>query len=164
MDAVCVDLKGFTAEFFETTSFSELEPVLTTLKTIKESGTWLEIPCLIIPTLNDDMGQIEEMCYWIKENLGEDVPIQFSRFFPAYKLIKLPPTSTETLERAREIALKAGLKYVTIGNVPGHTANSTFCPQCGNTVIRRVDFSVLEYNLERGKCKFCGHPIPGVWE
>jgi pyruvate formate lyase activating enzyme len=164
MDAVCVDLKGFTAEFFEETSLSELEPVLDTLKTIKESGVWLEITCLIIPTLNDDMEKIEEMCLWIKDNLGDEVPVHFSRFFPAYKLTRLPPTPIETLEKARETALSVGLKYVTIGNVPGHEANSTFCPQCGETVIKRVHFSILENNLENGKCKFCGYPIAGVWE
>jgi len=164
MDAVCVDLKGFTAQFFTTTSFSQLEPVLTTLKTVKESGVWLEITCLIIPTLNDDMEQIEEMCRWIKENLGTEVPVQFSRFFPAYKLVKLPPTPTDTLERAREIAVTTGLKYVTIGNVPGHAANSTYCPKCGSVVIERVGFSVMANNLDQGRCKFCGYPIPGVWE
>jgi len=164
LDAVCVDLKGFTAEFFEKTSFSELEPVLNTLKTIKESGVWFEITCLTIPTLNDDPVKVEEMCLWIKENLGADVPVHFSRFFPAFKLTKLPPTPIETLERSRNIAIKSGLRYVTIGNVPGHEANSTFCPQCGKIIIKRTHFAVLENNLENGKCKFCGYPIPGVWE
>jgi len=164
MDAVCVDLKGFTSEFFEQTSVSELEPVLNTLRTIKESGVWLEITCLIIPTLNDDIEKIEEMCLWIRENLGEDVPVHFSRFFPEYKLLKLPPTPIETLEKAREAALGVGLRYVSIGNVPGHEANSTFCPQCGEVVIKRMHFFVQEINLENGICKFCGYPIAGVWE
>jgi len=138
MDAVCVDLKGFTAEFFHLTSFSELDPVLTTLETIKQSGVWLEITCLIIPTLNDDPDQIKEMRQWIKSHLGKGVPIHFSRFFPAYKLTRLPPTLIQTLERARDIAMETGLEYVTIGNVPGHPANSTFCPQCGQTLIKRM--------------------------
>jgi len=84
--------------------------------------------------------------------------------FPAYKLTRLPPTSIKTLENAREVALEAGLKYVTIGNVPGHVANNTYCPQCGNIVIKRTDFTMLEYNLEQGKCKFCDYSIPGVWD
>lgn len=164
MDAVCVDLKAFTTEFYYTTSLSQLEPVLTTLKIIKEEGAWLEITNLIIPTLNDDPQKIEEMCVWIRDNLGEDVPLHFSRFFPAYKLTKLYPTPIETLEGAKAIAEKAGLKYVTIGNVPGHPANSTYCPRCGETVIERIHFSVIINNIEDGKCKFCGEKISGVWE
>jgi pyruvate formate lyase activating enzyme len=164
LDAVCVDLKAFTAEFYEVTSFSELSPVLTTLKTIKEAGVWFEITNLVIPTLNDDMEKIREMCIWIRDNLGKGVPLHFSRFFPAYKLTRLPPTPIETLEKAREIALEVGLEYVTIGNVPGHEANSTFCPQCGETLIERVHFEVLANHIENGRCQFCGHPIPGVWQ
>lgn len=164
LDAVCVDLKGFTAEFFAQTSFSELGPVLTTLKTIKESGVWFEITCLIIPTMNDDPEKIREMCQWIRDNLGAEVPVHFSRFFPAYRLTRLPPTPIETLETARSIALEEGLKYVTIGNVPGHEANSTFCPQCGKILIKRIHFTVLQNNMEDGRCRFCGNQIPGVWE
>lgn len=164
MDAVCVDLKAFTAEFYYLTSFSQLEPVLTTLKIIKEEGVWLEITNLIIPTLNDDPEKIEEMCIWIRDNLGKDVPIHFSRFFPAYKLTRLPPTPIETLEKAKDIAQGVGLQYVTIGNVPGHPANSTYCPQCGKVLIERIHFSVLINNIENGKCRFCGHQISGVWE
>ncbi|MBT9170031.1 MAG: hypothetical protein DDT18_00369 [Actinobacteria bacterium] len=137
--------------------------MLTTLKIIKEEGVWFEITNLVIPTLNDDMGKIREMCIWVRDNLGKDVPLHFSRFFPAYKLTRLPPTPIETLEQARAIALEVGLEYVTIGNVPGHEANSTFCPNCGETLIKRVHFSVLANHIEGGKCKFCGHPIPGVW-
>ncbi|GFP18765.1 pyruvate formate lyase activating enzyme [Candidatus Hakubella thermalkaliphila] len=163
IDAVNVDLKAFTAEFYQVTSYSELEPVLTTLKIIKEEGVWFEITNLVIPTLNDDMGKIREMCIWVRDNLGKDVPLHFSRFFPAYKLTRLPPTPIETLEQARAIALEVGLEYVTIGNVPGHEANSTFCPNCGETLIKRVHFSVLANHIEDGKCKFCGYQIPGVW-
>lgn len=164
MDAVCVDLKAFTAEFFRGTSFSELDPVLNTLKIIKEEGVWFEIVNLVIPTLNDNMDNIREMCLWIRDNLGKDVPVHFNRFFPAYKLTRLPPTPIETLEQARAIALEVGLRYVTIGNAPGHKANSTFCPECGETLIKRVHFKVLANHIENGKCKFCGHNIPGVWQ
>ncbi len=163
IDAVNVDLKAFTTEFYEVTSFSQLEPVLHTLKIIKESGVWLEIVNLLIPTLNDDPKQIRDMCRWIRENLGEEVPVHFNRFFPAYKLTRIPPTPIETLEKAREIALEEGLKYVYIGNVPGHEYNSTYCPQCGNTLIKRVHFNVLENNIEGGTCPFCGHCLPGIW-
>ena len=163
MDAVSVDLKGFTSEFYQETSNSEIEPVLSTLKTIKEEGIHLEIVNLVIPTLNDTPKDIENMCRWIRDNLGEEVPLHFSRFFPTYKLLKLSPTPIETLEKAREIALDTGLDYVYIGNVPGHPANSTFCPQCGQVLIWRAHFSVIANHMEKGKCPFCGHQIPGIW-
>lgn len=163
MDAVVVDLKGFTDEFYTKLSSAELEPVLQTLKIIKEEGVWLEIVNLIVPTKNDDMEDIKKMCEWIKENLGEEVPLHFSRFFPAYKMLKLPPTPVTTLEQAREIALEVGLHYVSIGNVPGHMANSTYCPKCGNILISRIHFFVLANNIVEGRCKFCGHKIPGIW-
>ena len=175
MDAVTIDLKGFTSEFYQNVigqavsgpfkpSTPPLEQVLTTLKIIKEEGVWLEIVNLVIPTLNDDMEKIREMCVWIRDNLGEDVPLHFLRFMPAYKLTKLPPTPVETLEEAREIAMDVGLNYVYIGNVPGHEANSLFCPQCGGLLIERFHFTVLSNNLEGGKCKYCGHAVPGIWE
>jgi len=164
LDAVCVDLKAFTAEFYRGIAFAEMEPVLNTLKIIREKGVWLEIVNLIIPTLNDDMENIREMCLWIRDNLGKDVPLHFTRFFPAFRLTRLPPTPIETLEQARAIALEVGLEFVTIGNVPGHEANSTFCPECGETLIKRVHFSVLANHIEEGECKFCGRQIPGVWE
>ena len=163
-DAVTIDLKGFTDEFYQGASSAELEPVLRTLKIIKEEGVWLEIVNLVIPTLNDDPEDIRAMCEWIKENLGPDVPLHFTRFFPAYRLTNLPPTPIETLEMAREIAVDVGLRYVYIGNAPGHKYNSTFCPKCGKVLIHRIHFMVLENNIEEGRCRFCGYEIPGIWE
>jgi len=163
-DAVTIDLKGFSDEFYQGASSAELEPVLRTLKIIKGEGVWLEIVNLVIPTLNDDAGMIREMCEWIKENLGPNVPLHFTRFFPAYRLTNLPPTPIETLEMAREIAVDVGLKYVYIGNAPGHKYNSTFCPKCGKALIHRIHFMVLENNIKGGRCGFCGYEIPGIWE
>ena len=173
-DAVTIDLKSFTNEFYQYVteqavsgpfkpSSPAIESVLRNLKAIKEEGVWLEIVNLVIPTLNDDPDTIQEMCIWIRENLGDDVPLHFLRFMPACKLTKLPPTPVETLEEAREIAMGVGLKYIYIGNVPGHEANSLFCPQCEQPLIVRYHFSVLLNNLEDGKCKFCGYEIPGIW-
>lgn len=165
VDAVTVDLKAFSAGFYRLTSASDLAPVLETLKTVKESNVWLEIVNLIIPTLNDDMAIIEDMCLWIRDNIGPDVPVHFNRFFPAYKLSNLPPTPMATLEAARKTAVDAGLSYVYIGNAPGHSANDTFCPRCGKTVIRRIHFTVFKTNLDidEGACWFCGQKIPGIW-
>jgi pyruvate formate lyase activating enzyme len=162
-DAVTIDLKGFTQDFYGNVSGAELEPVLRTLKIIREEGKWLEIVNLVVPTLNDNPQDLERMCLWIKENLGEDTPLHFSRFFPNYKLTNLPPTPIPTLERAHQIAKGCGLNYVTIGNVPGHKFNSTFCPQCGKRIIHRVHFAVLSNEVVEGKCKFCQHPISGIW-
>ena len=162
-DAVTIDLKGFTKEAYQNSS-AELEPVLETLKTIKQEGIWLEIVNLVIPTINDDPEDIERMCEWIRDNLGDDVPLHFSRFFPSYKLLHLSPTPIETLVKAYKIAKAVGLHYVTVGNVPGHIYNSTFCPECKEILIHRVHFAVLVNNIINGRCKFCNHKIPGIWD
>ncbi len=163
-DAVTIDLKGFSKKFYRDASSAELEPVLENLKIIKQKGVWLEIVNLVVPTLNDKSSDIKRMCEWIRNNLGKEVPLHFSRFFPAYKLTSLPPTPIETLQAAYEIAKKSSLYYVTVGNVPGHKYNSTFCPKCEKIVIRRIHFQVLENHIQNGRCSFCGHPIPGIWE
>jgi pyruvate formate lyase activating enzyme len=162
IEAVNVDLKAFTSEFYRLTSLSEIEPVLKTLKIVKEEGKWLEIVNLIIPTLNDDKAKIREMCLWIKTNLGDDIPLHFNRFFPAYKLTRLPPTPIQILEEAREIALEVGLRYVYIGNVPGHFANSTYCPQCHKRLIARSGLIVTENHLHGGSCRFLQLSYPRV--
>lgn len=164
MRGVTVDLKGFTAEHYRDVSFAEMIPVLNTLKIIKQERKWLEIVNLIIPTLNDDLKKIREMCIWIKKNLGADVPLHFIRFFPAYKMTHLPPTPVKTLDQAREIAVKEGIEYVYVGNVPGHKYNSTFCPKCNKKIINRSHFSVINVDIKGGKCKYCGYPIPGLWD
>jgi len=165
LDAIKVDLKGFTEEFYREVCSGQLEPVLGTLKVVKEEGVWLEIVNLVVPMLNDDLDKIEEMCKWIKDNLGTGVPLHFSRFWPCYKLSKISGTSVDTLEQAIQIAKDAGLKYVYIGNVPGHEAGDTYCPQCGECLIKRVGYAaVTENNVVDGRCKFCEHEIPGVWE
>ncbi|MFC1709131.1 AmmeMemoRadiSam system radical SAM enzyme [Candidatus Omnitrophota bacterium] len=162
-DSVTIDLKGFTKSFYQNVSSSQLEPVLRTLKIIREEGRWLEIVNLQIPTLNDDPKDVENMCYWIKDNLGKETPLHFSRFTPTYKLTNLPHTPIEALEKSYAIAKNCGLDYVTIGNVPGHEYNSTFCPNCSKNIIYRRHFTVLENNLSNGECKFCNFPIPGIW-
>jgi pyruvate formate lyase activating enzyme len=162
-DAVTIDLKGFTEEFYQNVSSASLKPVLKTLEVIKKEGKWLEIVNLVIPTLNDDEEDLKKMCRWIKENLGKDTPLHFSRFFPNYRLTSLPATPISTLEKAHAIAKSCGLNYVTIGNVPGHIYNSTFCPTCNKIIIERKHFSVLSNHIVDGRCKFCKTPIPGIW-
>lgn len=164
MDAVNVDLKGFTQEFYAKMGLlAELKPVLETIKIVRQGEVWLEITNLLIPGANDDPEKIREMCVWIKKNVGDDVPVHFSRFMPAYKLKNLPPTPMEKLEEAYKIAKDVGLKYVYIGNAPGHPAESTYCPNCGKAIVRRAGYKILENNIKSGKCKFCGYEITGRW-
>jgi pyruvate formate lyase activating enzyme len=163
LDAANVDLKGFTEEYYSTMSQGRLTPVLQTLKTLKHEGVHLEITNLVIPTKNDDADTVKKMCAWIKNELGADTPIHFSRFYPLYKLRNLPSTPVSTLEKCRKIAMDVGLEYAYIGNVPGHEGERTFCPKCKKTLISRQGYYIVEVNLEKGKCKFCGKPIPGIW-
>jgi pyruvate formate lyase activating enzyme len=163
IDAVKIDLKGFTDEFYREVSSAELEPVLTSLQIVHEEGVHLEIVNLVVPRYNDDPEIIREMCEWIAENLATDVPLHFTRFFPNYKLTALPPTPVETLEMARRIARDVGLEYVYIGNVPGHDANNTYCSRCGKLLVDRVHFTVLENNVVDGRCTGCEERVPGIW-
>jgi pyruvate formate lyase activating enzyme len=164
IDAINVDLKGFTEEFYRDVTESRLQPVLDSLIFIKKkTKIWLEITNLIIPTLNDDMKTIEEMCKWIKKSLGPDVPLHFSAFYPCYKMMNLPHTPPETLEKAKEIAEKVGLHYVYVGNVVTKDGENTYCPKCKELVIERRWFDVLQNRLKNGKC-INKHKIAGVWK
>jgi len=163
LDAANIDLKGFSDDYYAKLCEGTLEPVLRSLKILKEEGVHLEITNLILPGYNDDLQTIKKMCVWIKENLGADTPLHFSRFFPMYKLLSLNPTPAETLEKARQIALDCGLKYVYIGNLTGHAAENTYCPKCKKMLIERRGYFILQDNIIDGKCKFCGEKIAGVW-
>jgi pyruvate formate lyase activating enzyme len=163
VDAIKIDLKGFTKEFYAEYVHGDLAPVLQAIKTVASSGTWMEIVYLVIPTLNDGPDEIRKMSRWLKAEAGPDVPLHFSRFQPLYLLKNLPPTPVASLEQARTIALEEGLRYVYIGNVPGHIGENTFCPGCGRIVIRRMGFQVIDNGLKGGKCGSCGARVPGVW-
>lgn len=164
LDAIKIDLKAFDDGFYRDICGTSLKPVLDTIMQVRESGTWLEIVNLVIPTLNDDDKHIENLCKWVKENLGTEVPIHFTRFYPTYKLQNLPPTPLDSVTRAREIALSCGIKFPYVGNVPsGHPGESTYCPVCGKVVIQRAGYRVLSLAIEDGKCTSCGCAIPGVW-
>jgi pyruvate formate lyase activating enzyme len=162
LDAADIDLKSFTEDFYARICSGSLKPVLNSLVVLKEEGVWLEITNLVIPTLNDDMKNIREMCRWILRNLGPDVPLHFSRFFPNYKLNNLPPTPPETLTEARKTAMDVGLRFAYIGNIR-QEAESTFCPKCKKMLIERIGYFVKQNNISDGKCRFCGTSIPGVW-
>jgi pyruvate formate lyase activating enzyme len=163
LSAIKVDLKSFRDEFYREQVRGELEPVLKSLQIIKESGVWLEIVVLLVPTLNDSAAELTDLCAWVRATLGPDVPVHFTRFHPTYRLTDLPPTPVATLERAWKIGREAGLNYVYLGNVPGHPGENTVCPGCGEILIRRVGFRIIKNRLADGSCSDCHHPIPGVW-
>lgn len=163
VDAIKVDLKGFDDRFYREVVGGERDYVLQALKIVRSEGVWLEVVNLVIPNRNDRPSQVAALCEWVRANLGRDTPLIFSRFWPNYKLKHLPPTPASTLERCRAIGYKAGLRFVYIGNVPGHPGQHTYCPRCKRIAIKRAGFSVKEIHLKNGECAYCGYPIPGVW-
>ena len=163
LDAVKIDFKAYTEQFYREICSGTLQPVLDVLKLLSDIGIWYEMVVLIVPTLNDSEPELRAMCRWILDALGPDVPLHFSRFWPQYMLRNLPPTPVETLETARDIALESGIHYAYIGNVPGHPGESTYCPNCKRTVIRRTAYTISKVNLKDGQCAFCGYRIPGIW-
>lgn len=163
IDAANIDLKSFSDEIYQTLSAGSLKPVLNTLKVLKEEGVWLEITNLIVPQWTDDPEMIKRMCGWLADNGFEDTPLHFSRFTPTYKLDRLPVTPLEILDKARDMAFEAGIKYVYTGNVAGHEGKDTFCPACKKKLIDRSGFRLVTNHIANGKCGFCGETIAGVW-
>lgn len=164
LDAACIDLKGFTEEYYVSMTGGRLEPVLRSLELMREKGVWLELVTLIVPGRNDDPGDVAAMCGWVRDHLGPETPLHLTRFTPRYKLKALPPTPVRTLETAYEIAREEGLNFVYIGNVPGHPAENTRCPSCNDVIITRTGFKSEIAGLADGKCSVCGTSIPGIWD
>lgn len=163
LDGANIDLKGFTQGFYSKIPEGDLETVLNTIKILKKNRVHVEITNLVVPPFNDDIKMIRNMCKWIRDEVGKDTPLHFSRFSPTYKLKNLSPTPVKTLEEARKVAIEEGLQYVYIGNVPRHEAENTYCPKDGKVLIRRIGYHIIENNIVNGKCKFCGLDISGVW-
>ncbi len=163
VDAVNLDLKGFEEEFYQEVVGGKLQPVLEALTVIKEAGVHLEITNIVIPTLNDESEKIKEMCTWIANELGKEVPLHFARFYPLYQLSDLPRTPVSELEQARKAAFQAGLEYVYVAGVSEHEGENTFCPQCEEKIIKRTGYVVDEVLVEEGKCQHCSQEIPGIW-
>ncbi|MFK7776989.1 MAG: AmmeMemoRadiSam system radical SAM enzyme, partial [Gimesia sp.] len=165
IDAANVDLKAFTEEFYYRTTLSHLQPVLETLRWLKhETDVWFEITNLVIPQANDGDDEFQKMCDWILKEIGDDVPLHFSAFHPDYRMQDRGPTPPETLIRARDIALKAGLKYVYTGNVNDAARQSTYCPQCQQTLIERNWYQLGKYALNQNSCGYCGTQISGFFD
>jgi pyruvate formate lyase activating enzyme len=164
VSAANVDLKAFTERFYSKITLSHLEPVLDTLKWIKkETNIWLELTNLKIPDENDSEEETKQMCQWILENLGDNVPLHFTAFHPDFKMRDKSRTPSETLTRAREIAMEMGIKYCYVGNVHDISGQTTYCPSCKTAVVVRDWHRVLMYNLAGNICKNCGYKIDGVF-
>lgn len=166
LDGANIDLKSFSESTYKKLNYGKLQPVLDTLQTLRDQGVWFEITTLIVPTYTDDPSMIRDMCRWIGKRLGPDYPLHFSRFHPQYKLKQLPPTPPAKLTRAREIALEEGLRYVYIGNyrTSDGSGSNTYCPNCGNSVIERIGYTLTRYALKGDACSHCGQTIAGRWQ
>ena len=166
MDAANVDLKAFTERFYHSVCAAHLEPVLETLVYLRhETDVWFELTNLLIPGENDSDEEIEAMTEWVVERLGPDVPMHFTAFHPDWKMMDKPPTPPATLTRAREIALRNGVRYAYTGNVHDEAGGSTYCPACGEILIGRDWYVLTDWKLtEEGACRSCGAPCPGVLE
>jgi pyruvate formate lyase activating enzyme len=166
IDAANVDLKAFSEPFYHRVCASHLDAVLDTLRFLRqETSVWLEITTLLIPGLNDSDGEIDAETCWIATELGPDVPLHFSAFHPDYKMRDVAPTPTDTLSRARKIAIGNGLLFVYTGNVHDREGDTTWCPECGAAVVVRDWYDIVDYALdESGRCPTCGYAVPGVFE
>lgn len=164
VDAANIDLKGITDDFYRQVCSGTLKPVQRAMVLAKASGVLLEVTNLIIPTLNDDPQQIRELVRWVRANLGSETPLHFSGFYPRYKMRHLPPTSLETLELARQIAIDEGMEYVYIGNLRSKKGQNTYCPACKALLIERSGYTILQNRLRDGCCPDCGREIYGVWK
>lgn len=165
IDAANVDLKSIRSDFYRQLASGEIEPVLNTLKWLKhESNVWFEITNLLIPDENDSSGEIEEMCRWILDNLGPDVPLHLSAFHPDYKMRNKPRTPHETLIRAYDQATALGLQFVYVGNVLDRERQSTYCPSCKNMLIERDHYELGKYTIANSRCSECETEIPGHFE
>lgn len=162
LDGANIDLKGFSEAFYKKGCGATLEGVLATIRKYKSLGIWIELTTLVIPGYNDGEDELRRLAAFIANEVGRETPWHVSAFHPTYRLTEAPRTPAETLVRAREIGLEAGLRYVYTGNIPDIPGEDTYCHACKKPVIKRWGFSVHEYNITGGACLFCGAPVDGV--
>jgi pyruvate formate lyase activating enzyme len=164
VEAATIDVKCFDETFYREICDGGLRPVLDTLETAREAGAWLEVSNLVIPGMSDDRGKVRQLVRWVRDHLGADTPLHFLRFAPQHRLRNLPPTPVRTLEDCLDLARDEGMRYVYLGNVPGHPSESTRCPSCGTVVIARAGYRVTDIRVTpEGTCPDCKTPIAGVF-
>ncbi len=164
IDGANIDIKGFSEEFYNKNCYASLKPVLELIKFVKsETNCHIELTTMLIEKRNDDDDLIKKEANWILNNLGENVPLHFSAFFPKYKLNNISQTNFETLYKARQIALKEGLNYVYTGNLSTIETSTTFCKNCKSPLIVRNGYKIVEYNLDKNKCKKCNTILDGCF-
>ena len=158
LDAWRVDIKGFTDGFYrQVAKISQWRGILEIAKRAKEKwDMWVEVVTNIIPTMNDDEAQLRDIATWVRDNLGELTPWHVTRFYPMHDMTDLPPTPVATLERAYQIGKEVGLKFVYLGNVPGHEYENTVCYSCSKLSVRRIGYNTEVVGLDGSRCKFCG--------
>ncbi|MEI2642485.1 MAG: AmmeMemoRadiSam system radical SAM enzyme [Candidatus Nanopelagicales bacterium] len=166
MDAINIDLKGFTEEYYHKVCGGHLDRVLETIEwAVHESPAWIELTTLVVPGHNDSDAELTRMARWVIDHVGPDVPMHFSAFHPDWKMLDVPATPPQTLARARRIAMDAGVHFAYTGNVHDPDGDTTFCPSCQTPVIERDWYEILRYDLDpQGACPTCGTVIPGVFE
>ena len=163
IDAANVDVKSFSNDIYMKLNAGTLDPVLNTLKIMADENIWLEIGNLIVPGWTDDFDMIKRFCDWIYKNNLHTYPLHFLRFYPQYKLSQLAPTPVNTLLKAKEIALAAGIQFVYLGNVTGAEAQNTYCPSCKKLLVERKGYEITQNHIINGCCEYCKKKIPGVW-
>ena len=163
LSAINIDIKAFSDEFYKKVCGARLQPVLETVRLMKELGVWVEITTLIIPGLNDGEEELRRIAAFIA-SVDPAMPWHVTAFYPTYKLTGPPPTPATSLRRARQIGLDCGLHFVYEGNVPGRGGENTCCPSCRAEIIQRFGFSIRSNRMVDSLCPACGTAIPGVWD
>ncbi|MGB9763357.1 MAG: AmmeMemoRadiSam system radical SAM enzyme [Minisyncoccia bacterium] len=162
LDAINVDLKSFSEDFYQNIIHAHLEPVKENIKKIWKMGIWEEVTTLIIPGFNDSLKELQEIAEFLFQ-ISPDLPWHISAFYPNYKMLNIPITPKEILLKAYQIGKKVGLRYVYTGNIPDSDYESTYCPKCGYKLIKRWGIEMIENKLKDGKCPNCGEEIAGIW-
>ncbi len=160
LNAANIDLKSFSNDFYRKICKGTLQPVLDSIRLMHELGIWVEVTTLLIPGQNDSDEELNAIAEFLATT-GKEIPWHLSAFHPDYQFDDFPPTPLETLQRAREIGLRRGLRYVYLGNI--NESSDTFCYQCNALLVKRRNFDVEEVRLNNEKCAQCGATIDGVW-
>jgi pyruvate formate lyase activating enzyme len=160
LDAMNIDIKAFTEDFYKKVCKAKLKPVLDTCILAKTLDIHIELTYLVIPGFNDSIDEIKNFSKWIIENLGEDTPVHFSRFHPDYNMINVSATPISTMENVYNIAVKSNLNFVYLGNLTYENYNNTFCPNCGSLIVERSYFDVKLKELDKNRCRKCGFSLP----